>query len=92
MKKIKKNWVIHNYGDDTRLIIKTIGKWNITLSLYKEGYYPNQLMVDDGYNSYYMNSNKAWDNFYPIPKTVINWCENIGIKYLNTFLNEGYEI
>ena len=41
------------------------------------------IKVDDGFISYYMNKRKAWDNFYPIPKDVVKWCETKGYQMLN---------
>ena len=64
-----------------RIKIKTVGKWSIYLQGVND-YYPKSLCIEENYNCYYMNSNKAWDNFYPIPKTVINYCEGIGHKKL----------
>ena len=77
--KMKK---IINYGDEQRELIKRYGKWSVTKSINNQGYYPNQLMIDDGYNSYYMNSDKRFDNFYPIPSGLISWLENTGYKYI----------
>ena len=87
--KMRKNWKIEDYGDEKRLIIKRVGKWTVSIDLDGSGYYPNDLMIDDEWKSYYMNVYKAWDNFYPIPQTIIDWCENIGVKYLRKFLEEN---
>ena len=74
---------IVDYGNgEKRELVKKYSKWNVTKSIDEQGYYPNQLMIDDGYNSYYMNSNKAFDNPYLIPKGLRNWLENVGYKYL----------
>lgn len=70
------------YWNRDRQVIKKYGKWTVTKSLGGGGYYPSQLMIDDGYNSYYMNSNKAYDNPYPIPQGLRTWLETIGYKYL----------
>ena len=86
--KMKKNWEIKYYGNNKRLIIKRVRKWTVSIDL--DGNDPYNLMVDDEWNSYYMNTAKAWDNFAPIPKTLVHWCENIGIKYLDKFLEDKY--
>ena len=84
---MKKNWKIKDYGNNKRLIIKRVRKWTVSIDL--DGNDPYILMVDNGYNSYYMNTAKAWDNFWTIPKTLVHWCENIGVKYLRCFLEEN---
>ena len=86
---MRKNWKIEDYGDEKRLTIKKIGKWTVSIDLDGSGYYPCDLRVDDGWVCYYMDDRKAWDNFYPIPQTIIDWCENIGVKYLRKFLEEN---
>ena len=87
--KMRKNWKIEDYGDEKRLTIKKIGKWNVSIDIDGTGYYPNCLSIEDEWTCYYMNADKAWDDFYPLPRTVINWCENIGVKYLRKFLEEN---
>ena len=57
-------------------LIHTIRNWNISIS-------DTDIKVDDGFISYYMNKRKAWDNFYPIPKAVVKWCETKGYQMLN---------
>lgn len=64
-----------------RIILKKIRNWTISTN---NDYYSDQIMVDDEYVSYYMNEDKAWDNFYPIPKDIIKWCETTGVKKLKS--------
>lgn len=74
------------YWGDPREVIKKYGKWTVTKSLAGQGYYPSQLMIDDGYNSYYMNFRREYDNPYPIPQGLRTWLETIGYKHI---LQEG---
>lgn len=68
-------------------LIKKIGNWEVYIQ-GENDYYPNNLCVTDGYNCYYMNDSKAWDNFYPIIKTVVKWCETTGYNKLIKHINK----
>ena len=70
---------IKNNSCKDGVLIKTIRKWNITIK-------GKQLMIYNDYQVTYMNDYRLFDDPYIIPKDVKKWCENIGVKFLNTYL------
>ena len=70
---------IKNNSCKDGILLKTIRKWNITIK-------GKQLLIYNDYQVTYMNVLGCWDDPFIIPKDVVKWAENVGIKYLNTYL------
>ena len=70
---------IKNNSCKDGILLKTIRKWKIVITW-------SQLMIYNDFQSTYMNIYKLFDDPYIIPKDVKRWAENVGVKYLNTYL------
>lgn len=74
--------VIRGLDDNRMLRIRKMGKWEVLVDLDNDNYYSNNIMVCDDFHCYYMDENKLWDNFFPVPKQVRDYVEEIAINLI----------